>query len=241
MRDLWRIALWGMAAGASLSIAAYAGSTGIGRERAKVAMADFHEILIPSGVTPARPLTAQEGRRLAETVRVLAADRDRLVSRIATLEHGLDDVTGSVAKVQKAAEEAAKPPEPAQATPEKPADVPEENDVTSSITPPAATQSEPEADDATPAKPQFALDLGIAPTIDQLRTAWTIAVRRHGTLLQGLNPAVHQSTRPGRAIFHLLAGPLPSAAAAAQICQSMTAAGAICSPAMFDGQRLALR
>jgi pyruvate/2-oxoglutarate dehydrogenase complex dihydrolipoamide acyltransferase (E2) component len=232
-----------MAAGASLSIAAYAGSTGIGRERAKVAMADFHEILIPSGVTPARPLTAQEGRRLAETVRVLAADRGRLVARIATLEHGLDDVTGSIAKVQKAAEEAAKPPEPAQAAaaPEKPAEEPAENDVTSSIPSTATTQSEPEADDATPAKPQFALDLGIAPTIDQLRTAWTIALRRHGTLLQGLNPAVHQSTRPGRAIFHLLAGPLPSAAAAAKICQSMTAAGAICSPAMFDGQRLALR
>jgi hypothetical protein len=232
-----------MAAGASLSIAAYAGSTGMGRERAKVAMADFHEILIPSGVTPARPLTAQEGRRLAETVRVLAADRDRLVTRIATLEHGLDDVTGSIAKVQKAAEEAAKPPEPAPAaaTPEKPAEEPAENDVTSSIAPAATTKSEPEAEDAAPAKPQFALDLGIAPTIDQLRTAWTIALRRHGALLQGLNPAVHQSTRPGRAIFHLLAGPLPSAAAAAQICQSMTAAGAICSPAMYDGQRLALR
>jgi hypothetical protein len=241
MRDLWRIALWGMAAGASLSIVAYAGSTGIGRERTKVAMADFHDILIPSGMMPARPLTAQEGRRLAETVRVLAADRDRLVSRIATLEHGLDDVTGSIAKVEKAAAEAAKPPpEPAQAAAPEKTEEPAENDVTSSIAPAAATKSEPEAEDAPPAK-QFALDLGIAPTIDQLRTAWTIALRRHGALLQGLHPAVQQSSRPGRAIFHLLAGPLPSAAAAAKICQSMTAAGAICSPAMFDGQRLALR
>src|SRR5205085_6420454 len=37
-----------------------------------------------------------EARRLSEAVRVLAADRDRLLSRVAVLERNLDDVTGSI-------------------------------------------------------------------------------------------------------------------------------------------------
>ena len=51
-----------------------------------MAVAEIHEILIPSGAKPVRPLDAREGRRLAETVRVLAADRERLLDRVATLE-----------------------------------------------------------------------------------------------------------------------------------------------------------
>jgi hypothetical protein len=34
---------------------------------------------------------------------------------------------------------------------------------------------------------------------------------------------------------------LPNAATAARLCMSMTAAGAICQPAVFNGQRLAIR
>jgi hypothetical protein len=75
MRDLWRIALWGLSATAALTLVAYAGTTEPGRDRLHVAVAEIHEILIPSGAKPIRPLDAREGRRLAETVRVLAADR----------------------------------------------------------------------------------------------------------------------------------------------------------------------
>ena len=65
--------------------------------------AEIHEVLMPTGVQPIRPLDAREGRRLAETVRSLAADRDRLLARIATLEQSLDGITGSIARVEKAA------------------------------------------------------------------------------------------------------------------------------------------
>lgn len=242
MRDLWRISLWGLAATGSLSIVAYAGSTEIGRDRAGIAVAELHEVLLPSGVKPARALSAQEGRRLAETVRLLSADRERLVARIASLEHSLDEVTGSIAKTQKAADDTqTKPAEtpPAEvAAPATQQSNPPQEDVTSSITPAEAPQGEPEQ---APAKTQYGLDLGTASSIDQLRAAWTLAQRRHSSLLQGLTPAVHQRPRSGRAEFHLLAGPLPSAVAAAKICASMTAAGGICRPAVFDGQRLAVR
>ena len=66
-----------------------------------MAVAEIHEILIPSGAKRLRPLDAREGRRLAETVRVLAADRERLLDRVATLEQGLDSITGSIARVEK--------------------------------------------------------------------------------------------------------------------------------------------
>src|SRR3954470_6768922 len=37
-----------------------------------------------------------EQRRLSEAVRVLAADRDKLLARLNTLERNLEDVTGSI-------------------------------------------------------------------------------------------------------------------------------------------------
>src|ERR1043166_4117631 len=37
-----------------------------------------------------------EQRRLSEAIRVLAADRDRLLARVTTLERGVEDVTGSI-------------------------------------------------------------------------------------------------------------------------------------------------
>ena len=67
------------AAALTLFIAVYAGTTEIGRDRLHVAVAEIHEILMPTGVKPIRPLDAREGRRLAETVRALAADRERLL------------------------------------------------------------------------------------------------------------------------------------------------------------------
>jgi hypothetical protein len=148
MGDLRRVALWGLAAAAALTVAVYAGSTAVGRDRAQLALAELHEMLAPSGAVPPRVLSAAEGRRLTEIVRMLTADRERLVARIATLEHSVDDITGSIAEVRKAQQEA-RPPEPATPPAETaapqvappPTTAPRE-DLTSSITPPAASASE---------------------------------------------------------------------------------------------------
>jgi hypothetical protein len=239
------MALWGLTAAGALTAVTYAASTGIGRERVKVAIAEVHEALMPTGVQTPRPLSAQEGRRLAETVQTLAADRERLLARIATLEHSVEDMTGSIARVQKAAEAAQHPPEPAPPVPPHqpeaapPATAPAE-EVTSSITVPSATPAPPLP--PRPAKPEFGLDLGGATTIEALRVAWTAALRKHGRLLEGLHPVVHtrERSRPGGVELRLVAGPLPNAATAARMCAALTAAGAICQPSVFDGQRLAL-
>jgi hypothetical protein len=41
--------------------------------------------------------------------------------------------------------------------------------------------------------------------------------------------------------MRLVAGPLPNAVTAARICSTLVAAGAICQPSGYDGQRLAVR
>jgi hypothetical protein len=241
-RDLGRLALWGVCAISALSVAVYAGTTETGRNRLHIAFAEIHEILMPSGVEQVRPLDAREGRRLADTVRRLSGDRERLLARLASLEQSLDGVTGSVARVEKAVRPAEPPPEPS--APSVQAAAPSQ-DVTSSINPasPENTTPVPAQPSSVASKAEFGLDLGGASTVEALRTAWTIALRRHSTLLEGLRPIVHtrDRARPGSAEFRLIAGPLPNAAAAARLCAAMTAAGAICAPTAFDGQRLAGR
>jgi hypothetical protein len=247
MRDLWRITLWGLSAAGGLTLVVYAGTSATGHDRLRVAVAEIHEILIPSGANTIRPLDAREGRRLAETVRTLAADRERLLARVATLEQNIDDITGSIARVEKAAK--AQPdaiPSPGEAPP--PALNPPEEDLTSSVSPPPpasnrAVPMPPQPPVANASKTEFGLDLGSASTVEALRTAWSIALRKHATLLEGLHPLVQtrDRPRPGGMDFRLIAGPLPNAATAARICATMTAAGAICAPAVFDGQRLAVR
>jgi len=246
IRYLARLALWGVAAAGALAAVAYASSTEAGRERAKIAVAEVREALLPTGVQVPRPLTPQEGRRLAETVRTMTADREQLLARIAALEHSVEDITGSITRVQQTQKNAqptqqvtepTPTPQPeAAAPPPKP---PEE--VTSSITVPAQTQPLTQPAPAI-TRTEFGLDLGSAPSVDALRGAWTVALRKHGKLLEGLYPVVHkrERARPGTAELRLVAGPLPNAAAAARICATMNAAGAICQPSIFEGQRLAL-
>ncbi len=242
-KDLGRTALWGVSAVSALSVAVYAGTTETGRNRLHVAFAEIHEILLPTGVEQPRPLNAREGRRLAETVRHLSGDRDRLLARLATLEQNVDGITGSIARVEKAARATEPPPEP-YAQPAKAPATPD--DVTSSINPPPLDPNSaptPPQPSSGVSKPEFGLDLGGASTVEALRTAWAVALRRHGALIEGLRPVVNtrDRPRPGGPELRLIAGPIPNAATAARLCAAMTAAGAICAPAMFDGQRLAVR
>jgi hypothetical protein len=223
-----------------MTLAVFAATTEVGRERLHQMFAEVHEVLIPSGGKPVKPLDAVEGRRLAETVRALVADRERLVARLATLEQNVDTVTGSIAKMEKSIEAAAVSPETV-SPPAPPALRSPPEEVTSSIPPPPAAPAAPPA--GTVSKTEFGIDLGSAPSVEALRTAWNAALKRHGSLLQGLHPAVQTRERPKPAPteYRLIAGPIANAATAARICATITASGGICAPSIFDGQRLAVR
>ncbi len=110
-------------------------------------------------------------------------------------------------------------------------------------TPIPSVQDVPTLDTPPTAKVDFGVDLGSAPTIEGLRALWTSAKGRHGALLDGLRPIVvlRERVKPGGVELRLVAGPLPSAAMAARMCVVITTTGTVCQPAVFDGQRLALR
>ena len=259
MRELWRMCVWGMAAAVALIFAVYAGTTDAGTDRARHAALQLREVVMPSGIKPARPLDAIEGRKLAETVRVLTADRERLIARIAALENNVDDVTSSIKRVERTARPAPPPAEPSLpptvwAVPQTTAPTapmkPSEDDVTSSVGKPEAppSESEPQAVPSnTPPGPvtkrQFGIDLGGAPSEDALRPLWTAAVRRHGALMQNLRPVVlsREHPRGGSAEYRLIAGPIANAAKAARFCAAITGTGGVCQPAMYEGQKLAIR
>jgi hypothetical protein len=108
MRPLLRILAWGSGAVFAVAVAVFAGRSDIGERRVALALATMHN----GGVDPARGAAAQllakaneseaEARRLAELSRALAADRDRLATRLTAVEQTLEDLTGSISLIQPA-------------------------------------------------------------------------------------------------------------------------------------------
>jgi hypothetical protein len=90
---------------------------------------------------------------------------------------------------------------------------------------------------------QFGVDVGTAANLAALRGAWRNLRKNHGNLFEGLHPvvAVRDGGKPGGVELHMIVGPLVNAAAAARLCGTLGNAGLSCQPAIFDGQRLALR
>jgi hypothetical protein len=89
----------------------------------------------------------------------------------------------------------------------------------------------------------YAIDLGTATNVNTLRAHWGSVKSAHAAMLEGLRPlvSVRQSNRPGFTEFHLVAGPVADAEAAARLCQAFASARVPCRPSTFDGQRLDLR
>jgi hypothetical protein len=98
-RTMLRLSYWGLAAVLALAMTAVVGFSTSGSQRAAMVFAAL------TGSPPPAQVSAQasprsdlesETRRLNEAIRLLAADRDRLLTRIASIEHSLEDVTGSI-------------------------------------------------------------------------------------------------------------------------------------------------
>jgi len=124
--------------------------------------------------------------------------------------------------------------------------------VSSSAPPVAAAGAESRVAATTPDAPLppadtppngFAVDLGTATNVNTLRAHWSTVRGAHAAILEGMRPlvSVRQSSRPGFTEFHLVAGPIADADAAAKLCQLLTSVRVPCRPSTFDGQRLDLR
>ena len=248
----WRLCRWGAGAVAAVSLALLIGYSDAGMRRIALAFSNGHG---SPWAQPVQPLDNGETARLTEQLRLMISEQNRLFARLETLERNLNDLTGSIAQSAKPAlapENVAAPPAEFVTPPQT---------IPSNVTPLSTPLPDPAsparqapvvaalAQDVTPAetsataKVEFGVDLGSAPTVEALRTLWVAAKGKHAALLEGMRPIVtiRENARPGSVELRLVAGPIPSAAAAARMCVAIATTGSVCQPAVFDGQRLAMR
>jgi hypothetical protein len=241
VRGLVRLGSWGAAATGALLFAVMAIQSENGLRR----MSGTNNAAATAQLTTRAQELEGNTKRLIDSVRALSSDRDRLVARVTVLERNLEDVTGSVGRIGSV-----------QNVPPSPAPLPSGPTVLSSLSPPKTISAFPServasgfsaargtpASDSVPAMTDFAVDIGGGPTIDSLRDLWASAKGTHGSIFDGLRPVISvRDGKPGTTELRLVVGPLSNAAAAAKICASLSASGWTCRPAVFDGQRLALR
>jgi hypothetical protein len=100
-RALWRIGSWGVGAVGAVVIAVLANQTSIGWRREQMAAVDLTRQAQQIQLVARE--SQNEMRRIASAIDTLSGDRDRLYSRVTTLEQGLDSMTGAIARQGTAA------------------------------------------------------------------------------------------------------------------------------------------
>jgi len=95
-RALWRLGSWGVGATAAVILAVMASQSSFGLKREQVAAADLARQA--QQIQAVARESQNEARRLAAAIDTLSGDRDRLYSRVTSLEQGLDSVTGAIAR-----------------------------------------------------------------------------------------------------------------------------------------------
>jgi hypothetical protein len=232
MHGLWRLVVWGSTAATALLIAVLSSRGVVGSQRAAVAASTLNSgtaaIVQPVQTPPqvaarAFDVQAAETKKLADAVRDLTADNDELKSRLAVVEHSVDDVTGSIARQ---AQSTAPPPWPENGPP-----VPATPAAIAAVIAPAM-----------PLPMEYGVDIGSAVSIQALRARWAGIRSAHPQLFDGLAPTISLSEMPpsNRPELRLVVGPLVSADAAAKLCTTLGRFRLTCQPTIFAGRHLAL-
>jgi hypothetical protein len=236
MQGLWRLAAWGATAACALLIAVLATRGAVVARHGPVAVAAAggnSARLSPPPQVPAptaRPADAvAETQQLSASVRELAAEDDQLKSRLAAVEHTVNDVTGSLNQ-----NAAAKPVAPSVMSPWPNAQAP--------MPPTTAAVAAMLAPGTMPIPTEYAVDIGSALSIPTLRARWAGLHSAHPELFAGMRPVVtlKQISRPNRVELRLVVGPLASAEDAAKLCADLMPYRLFCRPTVFGGQYLAL-
>ncbi len=265
MRRLWRQAVWACLAATALLLAVLAAFTDIGSQRAALVFAASNAAPTPHPQTaqtsqaigpatapaPSRSLDADYVvRQLAQTVRGLADDRDRMMKRLAALERNLDDMTGSISQQIEAVKAASTPPavpwlNSASMAPIAAPETSPPAGWASTRQPSSTAPAEPQPQPATTAAPgdaAYGAEIASASSIKALHARWAGIRSVHRQVLDGLTPvvALRENPRSHKTELRLVVGPFATAAAAAQLCASLLAAQLSCFPTMFDSHNLAL-
>jgi hypothetical protein len=266
---LWRASLWGGAATVALAAAILITQTDVGAQRLQMVFASepAPKMITQADFVPRIDADAlkRETMRLEAQVRDLAADREKLNARIATLENNLSDMTGSIKRELAAVAVKPDTPPPVVSAPAVSAPA-----VTMSPPPPQLAPIEPQAktepapavaaappadvplpptriasaspvEPAAPSGKDIGIDLGGARSLEIMQARWSAVKANFGPLLNGLRPLVAQDNRPNVIPYRLIVGPLPNAAAAAQVCARFAASKVTCRSAKFAGEPLTMQ
>jgi hypothetical protein len=125
-RAMFRLATWGVVAVGAVVVAVFANQSGMKSRRDDVAALDLTRQ--SQQIQSVAKESQNETRRLASAIDTLNSDRDRVYSRLTSLEQGLESVTGAIAK-----QNAAPPPVGSAPAATPPASTPQ------AATPPAST------------------------------------------------------------------------------------------------------
>ena len=114
LHSMWRVLLWGASATMAVAIVAGTAFSDLGAERLKQTVAALFEPAKTGAADTSQPQTTQQlaqsatseqfaalekqTRELTQTVRELTAERDRVKTRLASLEQNYDDITGAIKK-----------------------------------------------------------------------------------------------------------------------------------------------
>ncbi|MGB6750713.1 MAG: hypothetical protein WBE51_22105 [Xanthobacteraceae bacterium] len=239
MQGLRRLAVWGAAAASAVLVVVLASRSEVAAER--FALILHHPKPAAAPVFDAQAATAQ----LAEAVQGLKANDEQLQSRLAAVEHDVDDVTGTITKQIQAAAASRHEDGPSLAATAlasasiAPVDI---LPAPASAVLPATIKTEPEIA-APPPKTAFGVDIGSGLTLQALRMRWAAIRTAHPQFFESLEPiiSVREVPHTNKIELRLVAGPIAQPGAAAQLCAQLAALGLYCQPTIYDGQHLALR
>ena len=175
-RTLWRLGTWAAGSVGAVVLALVVNQSSIGLRREQTASADL--MRQAQALQLATRESQSESRRLASAIDTLNSDRDRLYSRVAGLEQGLDSVTGAIAR------QAPAPPSSSQAN----TGPTTSNQANASAAPPAGPSVSSSAVTAPPASPQ-------AP-VASIAAAATASTASAPTASADPPPAAAKSTPP---------------------------------------------
>jgi hypothetical protein len=104
----------------------------------------------------------------------------------------------------------------------------------------ARSEAKPEGDEPQP-RVEIGLDLGPALTIARLRQRWSAFKAAHGALADSMRPVIslREVAQNKPAEMRLVVGPVNDVHVATQLCAALQGSQFMCTPAVFDGQRLA--
>ena len=231
-RSLWRLGSWGVGAVGAVIVAVLANQSSIGWRREQIANADLARQ--SQQIQSIARESQNETRRLASAIDTLSGDRDRLYSRIAVLEQGLDSVTGSIARQNAAVASPQATPQSSTMVPSPTvSSAPVSSSTATSASAPSSAPSASTASSATassapasPAKTEPPVIQIAAPAVAPVATA----AAAKGPAMPDKPPPAATASEPGSATAAASTGQIASNAPAATPATPLMPAKSIMAP-----------